>query len=124
MRTILAVVVGFIAWWVGGGCVLYLVRVSWPEYAAAEGPMAFTLPMQLFRLAVGVACSIAGGWIAAVTAKGDPRAAWWLGIVLVVVFIPIHYSLWNRFPIWYHLFFLLTLAPINGYSGRLAGRSA
>jgi hypothetical protein len=82
--------------------------------------MAFTLPMQLARLTVGVACSVGGGWLAAPVAKGDSRPAWWLGGLLLIMFIPIHYSLWSRFPAWYHLTFLLTLAPIVGYSGRLA----
>ena len=122
-RTVVAVLIGFIAWWVVGACARFLVRVTWPEYALVERAMTFTLPMQLVRLAVAVACSVIGGWTASVVAKGDLRAAWWLGAVLVVVFIPIHYGLWDKFPIWYHLFFLVTLAPINGFSGRLAARS-
>jgi hypothetical protein len=119
-RTVLAIVAGFIAWICIGAVGFTLMRAVWPEYTRAEPEMAFTLPMQLARLTVGVACSVGGGWLAAVVAKGDSRPAWWLGVLLLVIFVPIHYSLWDRFPVWYHLTFLLTLTPIVGYSSRLA----
>jgi hypothetical protein len=119
-RTVFAIVAGFIAWICIGAVGFTLMRAVWPDYARAEPEMAFTLPMQLARLTVGVACSVGGGWLAAVVAKGDSRPAWWLGVLLLVIFVPIHYSLWDRFPVWYHLTFLLTLAPIVSYSSRLA----
>jgi hypothetical protein len=31
--------------------------------------------------------------------------------IMVALFIPAHYMLWDKFPVWYHLFFLVTLAP-------------
>jgi len=30
---------------------------------------------------------------------------------MVILFLPVHYMLWRKFSIWYHLFFLITLAP-------------
>ncbi|HEX7720741.1 MAG TPA: hypothetical protein VF397_01195, partial [Pyrinomonadaceae bacterium] len=33
------------------------------------------------------------------------------GAVMVVLFLPVHYMLWVKFPMWYHLFFLISLAP-------------
>jgi hypothetical protein len=122
-RTVLAIVAGFIAWFCIGAVDFALMRAIWPEYVRAEPEMAFTLPMQLARLTVGAACSVGGGWLAALIAKGDSKPAWWLGGLLLVMFIPIHYNLWNRFPVWYHLIFLLTLAPIVGFSSRLASAS-
>lgn len=119
-RVILGVVIGFVAWWVIGGVALFLLRVAWPDYAQVEQAMTFSFPMQIARLAVGVLCSIGGGWLAVTTARGAGTAAWWLGGVLVLCFIPIHYGLWDKFPVWYHLFFLLTLAPLTGFGGRLA----
>lgn len=118
LRILLAIVVGLVAWFIIGTCGLLLMRVSWPAYAAVEEAMTFTLPMQLLRLAVGVLSSIGGGWLAARVAKGNWRAAWGLGALLVLIFIPIHYQLWDKLSIWYHLTFLLTLAPIVGLSGR------
>jgi hypothetical protein len=32
-------------------------------------------------------------------------------VIMVLLFLPVHYMLWAKFPIWYHLFFLITLAP-------------
>ena len=121
-RTVLAIVAGFIAWICIGAVSFALMRAFWPDYARVEPEMAFTLPMQLARLAVGAACSVGGGWLAALVAKGDAKPAWWLGGLLLITFIPIHYSLWSRFPAWYHLTFLLTLAPIVGFSSRLSSR--
>jgi hypothetical protein len=36
-----------------------------------------------------------------------------------VLFIPIHIQLWDKFPIWYHLFFLVSLVPLSILGGRL-----
>jgi hypothetical protein len=121
-RTVLAIVAGFVAWFCIGAVGFALMRAFWPEYAQAEPEMVFTLPMQLARLTVAAACSVGGGWLAALVAKGASRPAWWLGGLLLIMFLPIHYSLWSRFPAWYHLTFLLTLAPIVGFSSRLASR--
>ena len=119
-RMLLAIVAGFIAWFCIGAVGFALMRALWTEYVRAEPEMAFTLPMQLARLMVSVVCSVGGGWLAAVVAKGDSRPAWWLGGLLLIMFIPTHYNLWSKFPAWYHLSFLLTLAPIVGFSSRLA----
>jgi hypothetical protein len=43
--------------------------------------------------------------------NGNSRTAWWLGILMLLIFVPIDYGLWDKFPVWYHLTFLLTLAP-------------
>ncbi len=123
LRTLLGIVVGCVAWFAIGAIGFFLLRAAWPDYVRAEPEMTFTLGMQLARLAVGVACSVGAGWLAALVARGNGAPAWWLGILLVLFFIPFHYSLWNRFPVWYHLFFLLTLAPLVGFGGYLARRA-
>jgi len=33
--------------------------------------------------------------------------------VLLVLFIPVHYSLWERFPTWYHVVFLASLVVVT-----------
>jgi hypothetical protein len=45
-----------------------------------------------------------------------------LGILLIALFIPVHYSLWDRFPIWYHLTFLVSLLPLAILGARLRPR--
>jgi hypothetical protein len=122
LRIILSVVVGFLVWLgmnVGGG---YLFAFSWPDYAAADPTMSFTVPMLLARIVLGVLATLAAGWVAAIIARGR-NAALVLGIVLVLFFIPVHAVLWDKFPLWYHLFFLLTLLPLCILGGRIASRT-
>jgi uncharacterized protein (DUF983 family) len=44
-----------------------------------------------------------------------------MGTILLLVFIPEHASLWNKFPLWYHVTFLASLIPLCMVGGRLAG---
>jgi len=48
-----------------------------------------------------------------------------VGIVTcaLLVSIPIHINLWDKFPVWYHLTFLVTLIPLCILGGRIV-RSA
>jgi hypothetical protein len=123
LRALLGIVGGFIAFALIGSACFSLLRYFWRDYALAEKEMTFTLAMLLSRLALSVVCSVGAGWVAAQVAKGDSRISWWLGGVMLLLFIPIHYGLWDKFPVWYHLTFLITLAPIIGFSGRFAARS-
>jgi hypothetical protein len=118
-RNIVAFVAGLIAW-VAVGYVLFVVmRAIWPEYAASEPVWAFTLSMQLLRLLIGVLCSVAAGCVVALILRRKSRVPWILGGVLVAGFIPVHVQLWDKFPIWYHAFFLLTLIPLIGFGAWL-----
>jgi hypothetical protein len=120
LRKSLSVVGGFVAFMLIGSAGFFLLRLIWHNYALAEKESTFTLAMLLSRLAVSVVCSVGAGWLAVLAANGDFRASWWLGILMLLMFIPIHYGLWDKFPVWYHLTFLTTLAPVIGFSGRLA----
>jgi hypothetical protein len=40
------------------------------------------------------------------------------GALLLLFFIPEHISLWDKFPVWYHLTFLTTLVPLAVAGGR------
>jgi hypothetical protein len=123
LRKVLGVVVGFVTFVLIGTVVFSVLRLCWHDDALAEKEWTFTLAMLLSRLALSVFCSVGAGWVAALLTKGDSRTSWWLGALMLLMFIPIHYSLWDKFPVWYHLTFLLTLAPIIGFSGNLARRT-
>src|SRR5262249_51296342 len=99
-----------------------IIRALWPAYVQVAADMNFTLAMKLVRLAIGAAATIAAGWTTAVVARG-PVIAIVTGAVLLVVFIPEHISLWNKFPLWYHLTFLLSLVPLCALGGRLSPRA-
>ena len=113
LRMILGIVAGFVAWFVLASIGNVAFRVSWPAYAQVEPSMTFTLTMLVSRLLLGVLSSLCGGFVAAWLARANVNAATILGVVLTVIFIPIHYGLWNEFPIWYHLLFLASLLPLT-----------
>ena len=74
--------------------------------------MLFTLTMKIARLSLGALSSIAAGALVRWLAPANRLAPWILGLVLLGLFVPDHIHLWSRFPIWYHLTFLVTLAPL------------
>lgn len=114
------VLVGFVGWIALGAVGFFLLRTGWDAYAAAEPDKAYTFGMLLSRLAIGAVCSIAAGSLATIIAKGNRRAAWWLGGFLLLISMPIHFvSVWTDYPAWYHFAYLLPLMPITGFSGHL-----
>ncbi len=121
-RVVLGIVVGFLVWWIIGTAGFVLLRVLWHDYAAAVPLRTFTFAMLAARLLVGVICSLGAGWSTARVVGRRSAAPWIVGGLLVAVFLPIHYAALNDFPLWYHLFFLLTLAPLVGFGAKLASR--
>lgn len=125
VRLIVGVVGGLIAWFVVATIVNLLFRAAWPGYAAVESSMAFDLAMLFGRLIfLGALSSLCGGAVAAWIAKGDRRATIALGVLLTLMFIPVHYRVWSNFPIWYHLAFLVSLLPLTLLGGRLLRRES
>lgn len=121
MKTVLGTIAGLIGWFVLVTVIGGAMRASWPAYAAVADAMTFTLPMMIARLTIGAASLLIAAAIAARIAPGA-ATGWAIGIVLLVMFVPIHVGIWDRFPIWYHLTFLLTLVPLSLAGSRLASR--
>ncbi len=114
-----------------GGLVVWLLiatvgdlalRWSWASYAEVEKSMSFTLAMMAARLVLGAAASLGAGYTAAWITKRNGRTVKVLAAVLVVVFIPTHYALWDKFPLWYHLTFLASLVAVTLLGGILYAR--
>jgi len=118
-KTILAVVAGLVAWFTVALGLGATMRASWPAYAAVADSMSFTLPMMLARLALGIVATLVAGWVAVRIAKHRHAAALAVGVVLLAIFIPQHIQLWEKFPLWYHAFFLISLIPLALVGGRL-----
>ncbi len=111
VRSISAVVLAIIAWFATATVCNWVLRAALPGYAAVEAAMDFTLPMQIGRLVLGLASSLCAGVVcAAIVRPGSPAPKVVAGLLLLL-FLPVHYFLWDKFPAWYHLFFLLTLVP-------------
>ena len=111
LRSILAVVVAVIMWFVIATMGNWILRAAIPGYSAVEVAMTFTLTMMVCRLVLGLVSSLGAGFVCAAVAGGNWLAPKLAAAVMVLLFLPVHYMLWNKFPIWYHLFFLITLAP-------------
>ena len=109
MRTIGAVAAGLVVWIVVATIGNLALRFSWPAYAAVEKAMAFTLGMLVARLILGALASLGAGFTVAWLGRRKPIAAWSLVILLLAIFIPVHYTLWHRFPAWYHVVFIAGL---------------
>ena len=119
-RIVLSVVVGFVAWFVVATLGNFVLRAALPGYTAAGPAMSFTLPMLIARLGLSVVSSVVAGFACAMMLRGHVRAAKFFAIALVVFFLPVHYSLWEGFPLWYHVVFLLSLAPLVLLGAKLA----
>ena len=124
-KTVGAVLAALVTWILVATVLNLPLRISWPHYHEAETAFNFTLTMKLARLALGAVSSLAAGFVAAWIGKDRMRAATLTGIVLLGLFIPDHYLLWSKFPLWYHLTFLVSLVPFTllGASLRRASKT-
>ncbi len=117
-RSILSVIASLLVWIAVASLAHRALGAAWPAYAAAAPAMAFTLPMLVARLLMGVASTLAAG--ATVLAAGRRRLLPWVtGCLLLIMFIPTHVQMWQRFPVWYHVVFLGYLLPLALIGGRL-----
>ncbi len=114
-RLIGGVIAGVVGWIVIVTILNLIPRYGWHDYAAVERAMTFTLPMMATRLSMSGIASLASGFVAAWIEKGR-WAAPISGAILLLMFIPVHYAMWDKFPVWYHLTFLASL-PLLGWAG-------
>ena len=127
LRAIAAIVGGLFAWVVVATVGNLLLRAAWPGYTEVEVAMNFTLGMLLARLLLGALSSLCAGFLAAWIARRNGTAVKVLAGLLLVAFIPVHFALWERFSVWYHLSFLLSLVAVTvlgaaGYSSYVGQR--
>ncbi|MBA3896570.1 MAG: hypothetical protein H0X36_05450 [Sphingomonadaceae bacterium] len=111
-RTVLAVIGGLVAWTLIATLLDIGLRRVLPGYAQAEPALAFTLGMKIARLSLAVVTSLAAGAVVRAIAPASKLAPWIVGLVMLAFFLPAHIQIGARLPMWYHLFFLITLAPL------------
>jgi hypothetical protein len=111
-RTVASIFVGLVVWLVIATILNFSLRFVFPNYVEAERLLEFTLAMKVARLSLAaVSCVVAGASVRAI-APASRIAPWVVGLVLLALFLPVHIQIWNRLPAWYHLTFLVTLAPL------------
>jgi hypothetical protein len=119
-KKILGVVAGLIVWVMVVLVVGEAMRRSWPAYASVAEAMTFTLSMMIARLSIGALATLAAGLVTALIVPQSTMAKLMPGVLLLIAFIPQHIMLWEKFPIWYHLTFLLSLVPLTWVGGTLS----
>src|SRR5262249_57045828 len=117
-RSIIACVAGLVVWILLVSILNRLLRLFLTGYAAAEPAMNFTQSMMVARLTIGAVTSLVAGAVVMRIAPTALRLPWPVGAILLVVLIADHGFVWQKFPLWYHLTFLLTLVPLV-VSGRV-----
>jgi hypothetical protein len=121
-RSILACLAGLLTWAVVVTVINRVLRLSLPNYTAAEHTLQFTLAMKWARILMAIVTSMVAG---AVKRWISPSSGWApliVGSVVLAMFLPAHIALWSKFPVWYHLTFLLTIIPAVLVGALLAPR--
>ena len=110
-RSILACLAGLLTWVIVVSLINRLLRVSLPDYTAAEHTLQFTLAMKWARLVMAIVTSLVAGAVTGWISPSSRWAPWAVGIVVFAMFLPVHIAIWSKFSAWYHLTFLLTIIP-------------
>jgi len=121
-RTIASIVAGLLTWAVVVTILNLGLRAAIPGYHAAEASLQFSMAMKIGRLAEAALTSLAAGAVVGLVARSQRWAPWMVGIVVLALFLPVHFRLWDKFPVWYHLAFLVPLVPLVVIGARLAVR--
>lgn len=121
-RMIGSIISGLVAWVAIVTLLNFGLRAMLPGYHAAEATLQFTLAMKIGRLTEAALSSIAGGAIVGSIVPRNRWAPWLAGLIVLAMFLPVHVHLWNVFPIWYHLAFLVPLAPLFALGAALVAR--
>jgi hypothetical protein len=116
-KNILVVIAGLVVWVIIVMAIGQIMRSSWPAYVTVETAMTFTLPMLVARLSISVVATLAAGLVTASIAPRSTLVRLMPGLLLLVAFILEHIRLWDKFPVWYHLMFLVSLVPLTYIGG-------
>ena len=121
-RTISSIIAGLVAWGVVVTLLNFALRAAIPGYHAAEATLQFTLAMKAGRLIEAALASVAAGAVVGFIAPTKKWAPWVVGLIVLAMFLPVHVSLWSKFPVWYHLAFLVPLVPFVALGAALVTR--
>ena len=86
------------------------IRWLFPGYSTVEKTMVFSFGMLVARL-TGAAC--------VAVARNARAAAYLFAVLLLALFVPVHFNLGAKFPPWHHFVFLGSLIPLVVFGARL-----
>ncbi len=112
--TIFSALAGFLLWtvlWLSSNAAL---RAALPQWYGGDEVNSLASLVILFA---SVVFSLAAGYLTA-SLSGAWRAVIILVVVQVLVGLIVSISYWNSAPIWYHIMFLVLLAPMHLLAAR------
>jgi hypothetical protein len=115
-------IAGLVAWAAVVTLLNFGLRAAIPGYHAAEATLQFTAAMKAGRLIEAALTSVAAGAVVGLIAPTKRWAPWAVGLIVLAMFLPVHVGLWSKFPVWYHLAFLVPLAPLVALGAALVTR--
>jgi hypothetical protein len=116
-KNIIGILTGLIAYLIIGSLGLYLLRISWNDYAIAHKDKSYTLVMLISRLSVGMIASIIAGISTTKITSDKGKCAWIVGTIVFCVAAYYHFFwVWADYPVWYHFVYLLPIMPTIGLS--------
>jgi hypothetical protein len=110
MKTILAIVVGYIAWtvlWLAGNAALVAAGIA----SRAHDVQIDSPRLLILMLGLSFVASLASGWVARVIAPAG-KAPLILALALLATGVAVQAGVWSLMPLWYHLLFLGLLVPL------------
>ena len=118
---IFGILAGLIAYAMIGSFGLFMLRISWTDYAVASKDKSYNSTMMIFRLFVGILAAIFAGISATKIANDEGKSAWFVGVIVFCVGSYNHFftTVWTEYPVWYHLTFVIPIIPVIGLSGHL-----
>lgn len=103
---------------------LYLLLMSWRDYATHSSDKSFTLPMLFARLLVGLLAATTASISATKLTNDSGKSAWVVGTLVFMAASYVHLltAVWSEYPAWYHWAYLLPILPVTGLSHTLLGK--
>ena len=111
-RTVASILAGLVVWTFVATILNFGLRAALPGYHSAESTLQFTMAMKVGRLSLAALSCLAAGATVRAVAPASRAAPWVAGAIVLALFLPVHYQLWDKFPAWYHLTFLLSIVPL------------
>lgn len=112
IRNILAAPTGWLVWGILCNVILYPILMSvFPDQF--ENMIPVTTGMLIATLILTFICSFSTGYITALIATSHHLKVVVATSILILVFgIVMQIMSWNTMPVWYHVIFLVSLAPL------------
>jgi hypothetical protein len=122
-RSVFAGILGLVTWVVVVSLIDRVLRLTLTDYTSAEKTLQFTLTMKFARLLMAAAASLAAGAVAQYISRANRWVPYIVGGIVLAMFVPVHFAIWTRLPVWYHMTFLLTIVPMVILGGQLVPKN-